>query len=585
MSNLMQLLNKSKTIDEKASAIFSELIGQYNHGEIKTETELLYKVFNALNDFYASIGKPTYKFRPAKGTPVSEHYNSMIKEAVADISSILAESDNLSDILDQSFTEIEVDRKMLQNKIKYIGKLLDKVKIAAQDSRNRLVFGDSFVNTKQMDTDMIKGIPASINITEGVLTLNKLQAEDYSSTCDVEILSDSNGFPGNTHVADILDGSLHFSGEDNLHINLKDIIDGNNDTWFEYEIFSVTNEVYEQTVGLGFNYKENVSWITEEGPLRLVIRLTLKQPKTCNWLSLSPFIPEHKGVKAPQISSIIISDGKGTVQNITSGKRSFDSDIIYIFQTQVCKTVTVVFEQPLSYDIDIGHFFFTEVSSSNENYFDTTESKGGRVDGPSPSIELLGLKYDSKAKKVVNPSYTEGSNFIDDAKVKKELFTFPSDTANIKAGKEILPASRYHIGIKGINISCYTFDQSSEYISTAYESDESIATVSLDVTEMIPRSYGEGEWIKYSISVDDGQNWYPIVPTFKSYAGKSVYYINSNTPVELRHPANGYIETGSDVYSLRLKIELSRPTGVNDVYTTPIVSGYNIKVTTGGKKK
>jgi hypothetical protein len=542
---------------------------------------LLYKIFNALKDFYASIGKPTYKFRPAKYTPVSNDYNSMVKEAIIDLTSILAESENLSGVLNQSFTEIEVDRKMLQNKIKYIGKLLDKVKIAAENSRNAQIFGDSFVNTKTMDTGMIKGTPASINITEGVLTLNKIQAEDYSSTCNVEILPDSNGFPGNTHVVDTLDGTIHFNGEDNLHINLKEIIDGNNDTWFEYEIFAVTNEIYEQTIGLGFNYKENVSWITEESPLRLAVRLTLKDPKMCNWLSLSPFIPEHKGVKAASISSIIISDGKGTVQNITN-KRSFDDDIIYIFQTQTCKTVTVVFEQPLAYDIDIGHFYFTEVSGSNDNYFSPSESKGGRVDGAYPSIEMLGLKYDNKTKQIVNPTYNDDTTFIDDATVKQELFNLPSDTVNIKGGEEILTASRYTIGIKGINISCYTFDETSEYISTSYESDKPIETISLDVSEIIPLKYGSGEWVKYGISIDDGQNWYTIVPTSKSYAGKSVYYINSKTPVELRHPANGYIETGNDIYSVRLRIELVRPAGADYIYTTPVISGYNIKVTTGG---
>lgn len=580
----MQLINKTKTIDEKSAAIFNKVIGEYNHGEIKSETELLYKLFNALKDFYASIGRPTFKYRVARGTPVSGDYNSMIEESIADIRSLIEDANNMNGVLEQSFNEIELDRKMLQNRIKYIYRLLSKLKVAVQNNRNGQLFSDSFINTKNMDTSIISGSPASINVTEGVLTLNKIESNDYSNTCTVEILPTSNGFPGNTHIVDTLDGDMKFAGEDNMHINLGDIIDGNNDTWFEYEIFNVDNNVYETTLGLGFNYKENVEWITDESILRLGVRLTLKNPKQCNWLSLNPFIPEHKGAASCVIKNIVISDGKGTIQNITNGKRVFDGDIIYIFQSQICKTVTIEFEQTIPYIANVGHFYFNEVTSSNELYYEDS-AIAGRVDGPVPSIEALGLKYDSRAKAVIHPNTIDAVSFINEANTKKELFNLPVDSKTIKGFKEYIYAYRYQIGLKGINISSCKFGSTSEYTSISYVSDKLINSISIDSSELIPSSYSNGEWIKYYISVDEGKTWYNIVPTFKAHTGKSVYYINSKTPIELRHSSNGYIETSYDVYNVRLKIELSRPTTEGFEYTTPIVYGYNIKTITGGNIK
>jgi len=574
MPNLMSLLSKTKTMDEKATAIFSNLVSDYNHGLIPSETELLYRIFNALNEFYASIGKPTLKFKEARLAPVSDDYNNMVAEAVADMRTILSECSNLNGVLEQSFTEIELDRKMLQNRIRYIGKLLEKVKVAADNAKVGQVVGDSFINTKSLDAGMVSGRVANINATEGVRTRKKVQSDDYASSCNVDVLPISNGFPGNTHLVDVLDSSFHFLGQDGLHLSLKDIIDGNNDTWFEYELFSISDYEWEKTIGLGFEYAENVSWVTENPPLRLGLKLTMSTPKTCNWLSLSPFIPEHRGARAGTIRSATISDGMGAIQNVVATKRLFDDDQIYLFDAQTVKTITLEFEQPLSYDTDIGHFFF------QENIGDTS---GSRVEGPMPSLENLGMKYDARTKSVVHPVLNSESSFVDEARTKQSLFVRPNDTEQVKGSQESIRASRYHLGIKSVNISCYTFEAKSDYVSIAYSMDRPIVSLSLEAIDSVPASYGPGDWLKYSFSMDEGQTWYPVVPSSRAHSGKSVYHVNTSTPAELQHPADGYIETGKAEYAVRLKIELSRPLLGNDLYTTPAVYGYTIKASTGGE--
>lgn len=578
--NLLQVVNKSKIIEERAAKILNNLVADYNHGLIKTETELLYKTFLALKEFYKSIGKPTFKVRPARGTPVSSDYNDMINESVSDMASAISECESLSQALSQMFTEVELDRNMMQNKIRYVLKQIEMITSKVGDRHNAISFSDSFVNTNNFDKDMCKNLIANVNTSEGILTLATTSSDDYSVTCKVEVLDGSNGIPGNTHVVDVVDNSLHFHGEDNLHIDLSTITDGNRDTWFEYEIFDIDDATYFNTNGYGYEYKEGLKWINSGEPLRLILRLTLPTPKIANWLSLSPFIPEHKGSKASSIQRIIISDGKGNVQSISS-TRVFSDDIIYVFNQQSVKTITIEFEQRLAYDTDIGHFFFVETANTNPLYYDTSTDGFSRVDGPKPSVEMLGLKYNPSLKKYVQPT-SEDKVFSNQSKTKQELFSQPLSYDNIKSDTEILKAYRYHIGIRSINISSYTFESESEYISTEYVSEVPIKGVALDVADSIPATFGVGEWVKYRISTDNGETWHDITPKSRAYSGKSTYIINSKIPIELRKSNVGYIEQTSDVYSVRLKIELSRPTeNTGDVFCSPIVYNYTIKAMTG----
>lgn len=73
----MQFLNKTQTIDTKCEILADQLLQDYQNGIIKTELELYYRLKQVLLDFYSSIGKPTYKFKPARGTPISSDFNGM----------------------------------------------------------------------------------------------------------------------------------------------------------------------------------------------------------------------------------------------------------------------------------------------------------------------------------------------------------------------------------------------------------------------------------------------------------------------------------------------------------------------------
>lgn len=155
--------------------------------------------------------------------------------------------------------------------------------------------------------------------------------------------------------------------------------------------------------------------------------------------------------------------------------------------------------------------------------------------------------------------------------------------------------SRFAIGIRDINLYSYQFAETSEIVSVPYLSPKPISKVSLHVNESIPEVFynsaesagTENEWIKYFISVDDGASWYRISPMAHkltmSSDGKTplpeIININSDVAPSERKNHLAYIDTESAVYSVRLKVVLSRPTTLEDAQSyTPVLSKYALQI-------
>lgn len=606
MANLIQCINKTKTIDAKCEIIIDKILLQYKNGIIKTESEMLYLLKQALKDFYYSIGKPIYKFNAAKGTPISDHFNSMVEDAFNDMSIIIQDCNNISEAIQSSFVDIELGRKMMNNKIRYIFKKIDDIenKIVVNNNSNIINFTDSFVNLDYIEGNTSKIVnQASIDTTCGVLTLYVEDKKEFSKNCNVEILQESNGFPGNTHAIDVLDGEPHFIGENNLHMDLDEVIDNNIDTWLEYEAFNIDDKIIEECNSFGFNFKEGVSWILEDDTLKLSLKITMGSPSVCNWLSLTPFISENKGAEPSSITSVTISDGDSTVQHLNTVLQ-FDNDTVILFVPQVVSYIIINFEQKIPYELNIGHTYFTKANSSNILIFDEFQNTlYSRVDGPNVSVELLGMKYDPNTKKCIQPkNYTVDDNnvYIDSRLIKKQLFTLPPSTDKIKSNREIIAAYRYFIGIKNISISNYKFSDTSVYVSKPFNTKESIKSITLESDEMILKEFddlieddngvktedaikygwGKGQWIKYAITLNNGNTWIDIYPKHRSFQGPCTIKINSDIPSYQRNTKNIiYIDPLIEPTSVKIKITLQRPTG--DIYKTPVVYQYRLNTLTG----
>ena len=601
---MLQFLNKTKTINVRAESILDEITNKYKSGEIKTETEYLYRIKSAVKRFYDSIGKPSFQFRPAVSTPISQDYNEMLTEAYDDMSYLIQDCENLSDAISTSFMDAELSRKMMSNEIRYINRALDDAqnRVNAKEREGVVTHTDSFADSRFMQNNQQKGA-ASINGEDGVLTLGITNARTYSRTSEVEILKGSNGFPGDTHIADVMGDTIHYSGENDLHTDLRDLLDENEDTWFEYEVFSIDDEVVERCGGYGFEYKEGLSWVTDDETLRLRLKISVSGSPVCNWLSLDPFLAEQREIRPSYISKCTVSDGKTQVQDVHVSQ-VFDGDTVIIFEPQLVDHIILEFTQSSSYTVNVGHHYFTKASALKSSVFDPDpDGQYGRVDGPMPSVTLLGVKYDPKTQESTHSTDGKERTYVDFAHAKKGLFSIPADTEQVKAGVEQLPARRFAIGIRGISVAYYSFETNSEYLSQEFTADEPIASITLEADEFIPSDFNDlslamnpnatksekealtNRWIRYYLKVGNDNKWHPIFPRHRSFSGICTYQTNSGGFERLLggdlRSGVGTINTLQDVKSVQLKVVLEKPT--SDTYRTPILFQYSLKLTTGGE--
>lgn len=571
-------------INNRLEAIFEDLNAKVARNEIKSETEMMHKLFISLRAFYDSIGKPSFEYRESLATPVSSDYNDMIKEFVEDTNFIMQDCEKIVSSLNKAFTSIELDRETMRNQVRYILKKVATMK-ANPTIDNGAIVSESFTNTDIFDKAMCSLPPAEINTVEGVITLAKTASDNITTDMHVSINDKSTGFPGNSHIVAATGSAARFEGEDGLNNDPNSINDEQLDTWYEQELFKISSKVYDEVEGYGVSYKEKSMWITEDNKMMMGITLELDEARPANWLSLSPYIPEHRGASAATIKSIIVDDNKGKVQPVITEDTVFDDDIIIIFERQNFKYIRILIEQALSYNIDVGHMNYYEMNKQNRELFGASTGYMNRVEGKLPSVTALGMTYNPRTKALIHPSTKEPITKSTEA-IKNALFDVQDISNDIIGVVEIMNANRFQIGIRNINVYSNDFEEQGEFISNAIEFTKPVKELTLDVNDIIPEGVvyddegNERKMIEYYISINDGEEWLPIEPINRAFNGKGQYLFNESMPADARKENIGYVDAKYDIYSVRVRAVMIRPT-VMTTYT-PIIKDFAVTVKFGG---
>ena len=586
--NLLQYTDKSETIDNKLSSLLNQINYDYQNGNIRTETEYYYRIKNMLSEFYDSLNKPTFKYRPAVSTPMSDEYNAMIIESYNDMEYIIKDCEALSKLVKQSFIDAELSRNMMSNELAYLSKKISAIgeSIAKNQPIGTVVFTELFSDL-EMTGNLNSQKCCHVNTTDGILTL-KQEICSKTNISKIEIDNEiSNGFPGNTHCVDTLNNELHFIGQEGLHISPDAIIDGNKDTWFEFELFSITDETRKNCNSFGFEYDEGVSWINNKELLRLKIIAHLSTDTTCSWVTITPYLSDIKGIKNCILEKCEVITTSNNVYQVAVNK-PFDDTLVFPFPPQEVNRIEFTFVQPAKYMTKIGHFYYTSADTTNMSIFQGYDYSDmfARVDGTKPSISLLGCKYDPKTKWITyqnNDTELPSDNYI-----KEQLFSLPESTIAKKANQEMLDAYRYMIGIREIQIASCTFVEYGEYVSNVFVTDDVITSITLESEEYIPGN--NSDILRYYISLNGGTTWHQIYPIHRAYQGIYKYYVNTDSIENLICVDNSKkksknLSIAGEPHSIQIKIEMNRPEGndPNLKYTSPIVYGYKLKLTTGGE--
>lgn len=604
MGNLLQYTNKSTTINNKLAALLAQITYDYNNGRIRTETEYYYRIKNMLKDFQASLTRPTFTFRPAVSTPMSDEYNAMIAESYNDMDYIIKDCEALSKLVSQSFTDAELSRTMMANELAYLTKKITAIgeSVARNQPIGTVVFTELFSDFEYVGNPKSM-VACHVNVQDTILTLQRDGTASHSIK-SIEIDNEvSNGFPGNTHCVDTLNSELHFIGQDGLHIDVSHMMDNRNDTWFEFELFTIPDEVRRQCNSYGFEYDEGISWVNNKDILRLKLIVYPSSADDCSWISINPYLSDVKGSKNAILEYCDVITVSNNVYRVATN-RAFDDMLVLPFPPQKVQRIEMVFAQPARYLTKIGHFYYTSADTESMSIFQEYDysDQFARVDGQKAPVSLLGCKYDPTTKWVTYPN--SDTDYPDGNYIKDGLFKMPPSTIDKKSSREMVDAYRYMIGIREIKVTSCSFARYGEYVSVPFKTDEVITSVVLESKEYIPGDNAEN--IRYFISLNGGITWHKIYPIHRAYGGIYKYYINNDTienmlAGETKDRRSKNLSVVGEPKSIQLKIEMNRPDVIQDVkgqwvknekyydpngtapYSTPIVYEYRLKLTTGGE--
>ncbi len=583
-------------LDSRLKQAVAKIQFKYQNGQIKTQTDYAYELKNAILEFYKNLGKPTMKFIPASTVPFYEEYTAMIENAINDMNTVIQGCSSNYETLTSSKQKTEDSIDILVNRIDQIAATTDfiKNKITAIRKASDIIISDDF-------SDGTSGYEAEnsfIDTSSNALMLGVTNSDSVSdSNLDVEILSTSNGFPGNTHevynTVGTINNKFTFKGENNTHIKLSAIKENTMTNsgassytatnWFEFEMYNISDSIKEDTSMIGFSYTEGIKWITDDDTLYLNLKLTLNSENNSNYVVIKG-APKTNESANPILHKVIISDSLGLLQ-IIELNRELVGTLVIPFSSQKVKYVTFELAQTEFVTTQVCRQYGVNIDPTRVSKYDSDELQGYvEVEAPLQSIELLGLKYDKKTRSIIYPTTADTESFLDDAYVKAQLFynTISSDGTLIK--REPVSANRYSIGVSAVDIRYRKYVQAGTYISKTFTTSSIIKQLTFSSDDYIPASFNDyvkaggdiNDFIKYSISFDNGGEWHPIYPRHKASSGSCTIIVNSDCAVLNRNPNVAYVDMLTSPSSFIIKIELSRPEDIID--ETPIVYNYNLDI-------
>ena len=477
--------------------------------------------------------------------PLSEEFTSFLDATRKRIDAVIEELNSLKRALLEegavhSTKQIEVAARIsrLEHEIASLG--------TGSDTGNLLVIHEPFVDNKSCDTKALRDREAEVVTAYGMLTLKRREERELSAAA-VRIVA-GNGFPGNTHQ--VYPESGLYQARDGLRADLRYIVDGNADTWFEYEAFcGLQGYRYRNTAftdgthWLGFNIRD----------LSLELEIELEDLEVVGGIVIDPFVPPSAGFRAPYLTGVILDDGRGTRQQLRGALLDRASYIACL--PQQARRVLVTIKQAMPYRTWVG-----------------IPAK------PLPS-SVVGMRYDPLTGKTAHPEYRAGSPAGSEVPVIEEHFAEPAT--------EVLPALRFAIGLRGISLYAHTYEESSEYVSRPYSVPEGIRSLQVDVGYIVPEALAREKLVRVSVSFDDCATWYEVAGTDADAATFGLprkISFGGHVPDFLRDSRTLYLDGVPDTF--RLRLQLSRPADLPLAeHVTPIVTEYTVTVETAGDEQ
>jgi len=276
-------------------------------------------------------------------------------------------------------------------------------------------------------------------------------------------------------------------------------------------------------------------------------------------------------------------------KNLETARIADDSVVgsgVWLFPDRSVKYIRFQIRQKYSIDAPIGHIYWETKEQVVREYVGDKVNVGIGESGGSGGGGVV--------ETTVGGERAEGPipTTVDPTKYNDPRYTA---TGNLVKKVEQFDGRRWAIGIRDIDVNETLYNPKGAVVSNPYRINGIIDRVAIEAEIDIPSTFSsdEGEqWVKFYVSPDDGINWFPISRIKDDFLGiQEILAFNDPLPEEFREQGVAYHSVDTVVNSLRVKIDISRPSQSNDTVanvsstdtdlsasSTPDVRWYKLKV-------
>lgn len=561
---------------EQAAVLIDDLLKKFRDGTLQTTDELSTELRDILTRFELTAGKPLMQFEMlAKGEPpLSSKMNRFWNAAKHDVDILQNQVDLLraSAVFVHNSVAMEINRAKEEN-----ARLRNKISTlqlySSSADTSVVVFQENFGSDQFIDYAKIPDGQKPSILENTYLALGKESSlVNLTEDAQIAVLESSNGFQGNNQeiappetapVNPVTNQPIYrFIGETARNGDPDQVLDGEPNTWFEYEHCYVSPADRLLAGNQNFEYQKvdedgltEVDWAKgpPSGVLKLDLEIDLLSDETVNYLSYTPYGLQNNNnypvyvrlvqtsvdgtawqPVAPQklwIGSASDIQAARTAENITVGTA------VWSFEERQVRYIRLFIEQPNPVNRPIGHAYYINRDTNQ------------REEGPLPPIEEPTREY--------GPGRTTVGKLVQ--------------------YREFFNGKRWAIGIRDLLAQQVSYVETSAMISKPIKAGGLVDRVTLDADTYIPPSFAsETSWIRYYISPDDGDTWVPISRVADDYLGlPEILAFNDPTPEAFQETGVQYVTTQDPVESIRVKIEMERDATTS---STPLVRSYTVRI-------
>ncbi len=587
---------KSSILPAKAQDLIEEVAARSQEQEaFPDEDDIKAILRNAIRRYFDTASGPRFmpKLLDPTAPVMSYDIDNSMYNVCKDIHTSYGELELISRGTISNFNYAQSEKTRFKRRISKLSYLTDEYTLLEERKEPNIVrISDNFNTEDNIDVEFGTGDQAFVSTYSGTANLSYINSKNRSPKATVHSVH-GNGELGNYRIVreedrvndptGTLPRNIFYMAEENPHDDPSVVLDGQPDTWVEYQMLNVPYDIRYNYAGHDFSWAKGK---IVGNKLRLKLTIELESAQEINWIHLAPYLPPHH------------TSSKIVVHSISTSLNGIEYSPIYDYQVVLGTTIRpIVVMDP--HDVKIApdeDFANSKLAGQGIWNFQPRKAKFVEVvlDQDESRPEMVGIpRYERVViKRTPEGDVVTSKRNLMESEVSQDIIDgLPGkysilENVYIIKDIEVFEGWRYCLGVRSINIYSNTYSEQSELYSKKFSIEREIRALAISADEKIPDMFLDevalrNEWIKYYISFND-IDWQRISPLHHKKLGNydtapKICLVNTsiNPTVETNR---AIVYTSEPAHSVRLKVVFSRPEEDEMRYYTPVLENYTISL-------